>query len=45
MKLALARKPASKEIAIAKSFFEGNPNGLVRFLPDDFQFDEFVYVP
>jgi hypothetical protein len=43
--LALARKPYPKEIAIAKSFFEGNPDALVDFCQTIFNLNEFAYVP
>ena len=43
--LALARKPQPKEIAIARNFFEGNPDGLVDFCQTIFNLNEFAYVP
>ena len=43
--VALARKPQTRELAIAKSFFEGNPDGLVDFCQTIFNLNEFAYVP
>ena len=43
--VALGRKPQSKEVAIAKGFFEGNPDGLVDFCQTIFNLNEFAYVP
>jgi mono/diheme cytochrome c family protein len=41
--LALSRKPAPNELAIARNFFEGNPNGLVDFCQTIFNLNEFAY--
>lgn len=43
--VALGRKPQSKEVAIAKGFFEGNPDGLIDFCQTIFNLNEFAYVP
>ena len=43
--VALNRKPQPSEVALAKSFFEGNPDGLVDFCQTIFNLNEFSYVP
>jgi hypothetical protein len=43
--IALGRKPAPNELSIAKSFFEGNPDGLVDFCQTIFNLNEFAYAP
>src|SRR5262249_20599468 len=43
--LALARAPKPTELAIAKSFFEGNKDALIDFCQTIFNLNEFVYVP
>lgn len=43
--LAFAREPQEKETAIARNFFEGDPNALSDFCQTIFNLNEFAYIP